>query len=106
MDVVDLSYQGIAGIASHGMRQGRLHVLRVDANIGSCLVGPERGGRQVVIVDDPLHIEVLLQTQGHAAGSHVQIQYRRPTGGMTQGLLNIVEVCVRLLLSSLLYFMG
>ncbi len=106
MDVVNLSHRGIAGIALHGIRQECLHVLSVDANIGSRLVDPEHGGRQVVIVDNPLHVKVLLQTQGHAAGSRVQIQYSRPTGGMTQGLPNILEVPVQSLLLSSLYFMG
>ncbi len=94
MDMVDLTHGGIAGILLHGMHQERLHVLHVDANIKSCLVGPERGGCQVVVVDDPPHVKVLLQTQGHAPSSHVQIQYGRPTGGMMQGLPNIVEVHV------------
>ncbi len=106
MDVVDLSHQGIAGIALHRMRQEHLRIRCVETNIGSCLVGPERGSRQVVVVDNPLHVKVLLQTQGHSTGSRVQIQYGRPTGGMTKSLPNIVVVRVRLLLSSLLYFMG
>jgi hypothetical protein len=94
MDVVDLSHRGIAGIALHGMHQECLHVLCVDANVGSRLVGPVCGDYQVVIVDDPPPVEVLLQTQGHAAGSRVQIKYGRPTSGMTQGLPNIVKVPV------------
>ena len=81
MDVVDLSRRGIARISSDGMNEERLHVLRVDANVGSRLIGPERGSRQVVAVDDPFHLEVLFQSQGHAASSRVQIHLWRENGG-------------------------
>lgn len=82
MDVVDLSHRRIARIAaSDGLKQECLHVLRVDANIGSRLIGPERGSCQVVVVDDPLHVKEFFHAETHAAGSREQIHCTQEDDG-------------------------